>query len=152
VLAHDVAIFGDNVEDGVDVVGELLFKSPDFFRVIGAPRPTLGASVNTAGKTDYAYVDLTWNTTLWRQIRGSEDDIYFGGFLGGAVHDGNLNGTGHGEKALGTRALYHLGAELGYQITAAISVEAYFAHLSNANASSRNAGLNNIGLRTGFKF
>ena len=152
VLAHDVGIFGDNIEGGADIVGEVLFTSPEFFRIIGSPRPTLGASVNTAGKTDYAYFDFTWTATLWQPVLESKGGLYIGGFLGGAVHDGRLNSTVDGDKALGTRALYHLGAELGYQVTPVISVEAYFAHLSNAGAASHNGGLNNIGLRTGLNF
>jgi lipid A 3-O-deacylase len=152
VLAHDVGVFGSNVEKGAEVNGEVLFVSPDIFKVIGAPRPTLGASLNTAKKTSYAYFDMTWTPMLWENLLSSGGGIYAGGFLGGAVHDGNLNRTAHSKKALGTRALYHLGAEAGYQITPVYSVEAYFAHLSNAEASSRNGGLNDVGLRVGFKF
>jgi lipid A 3-O-deacylase len=59
VLAHDIGLLGDSVEGGADIVGEVLLKSPDFLRVIGAPRPTIGGSVNTNGKTDYIYFDMT---------------------------------------------------------------------------------------------
>ena len=76
VLAHDVGIFGDNIEDGVDIVGEVLFKSPDIFSIIGSPRPTLGVSVNTAGRTDYAYFDLTWTAALWRPIPARRTTSY----------------------------------------------------------------------------
>jgi lipid A 3-O-deacylase len=152
VLAHDVGVFGDSVERGAQINGEVLFTSPDVLKVIGSPRPTLGAAWNTAGKTSYAYFDMTWTPMLWENLLQSGDGIYGGGFLGGAVHDGNLNVETHGKKALGTRALFHLGLEAGYQITPAYSVEGYFAHLSNADASSHNAGLNDIGIRAGFKF
>lgn len=152
VLAHDVAIFGDHIEKGVDINGELLFTSPDIFKIIGSPRPALGVTVNTANKTDFAYLDLAWTATLWRDSLRAQDAIYLGGSLGGAVHDGNLDRTGGGKKALGTRALYHLAAELGYQITPTNSLEVYFSHASNANAARRNGGMNELGLRTGFKF
>jgi lipid A 3-O-deacylase len=152
VLAHDVGFLGDPVEGGADVVGEVLFKSPAFLSAIGAPRPTLGVSANTEGKTDYAYADLTWTATIWHPAAESEDGLYLGGFLGGAVHDGRLEASSAGNKDLGTRALFHLGIEIGYQITPACSVEAYLSHLSNADISSRNPGLNNVGLRTGFSF
>src|SRR5262245_3929315 len=65
VLAHDVGFLGDSVEGGADIVGEVLFRSPDFLHVIGAPRPTIGASVNTDDKTDYIYFDMTWTATVW---------------------------------------------------------------------------------------
>jgi hypothetical protein len=72
---------------------------------------------------------------------------------GGAVHDGRLVGNDtNGNKNVGTRALFHLGVEAGYHITPVYSLEAYFSHLSNADASSHNPGLNNVGLRAGFKF
>lgn len=45
-----------------------------------------------------------------------------------------------------------LAVEAGYRITPVYSVEAYFSHLSNADASSHNPGLNNVGMRAGFKF
>ena len=153
VLAHDIGFLGDRIEGGADIVGEVLFKSPDFLGVIGAPRPTLGGSVNTSGKTDYIYFDMTWTATVWEPALQQGAGIYVGGFLGGAVHDGRLVGNDtNGNKNLGTRALFHLGVEAGYHITPVYSVEAYFSHLSNAYTSSHNPGLNNVGLRAGFKF
>ena len=153
VLAHDVGILGDHVERGVDINGELDFKPPDFLKFLGSPHQDVGIAVNTAGDTSFLYVDiLHWQPTLWRQVFRSNDSIWVGAQLGGAVHDGNLNHEGDDKKALGTRALYHLGAELGYQINPVYSVSIYFVHLSNADASSHNPGINDIGVRTGFKF
>jgi lipid A 3-O-deacylase len=95
---------------------------------------------------------MTWTATVWRPSWREGDGVYIGGFLGGAVPDGNLRVQEDDNKALGTRALYHLGAEVGYQIDRTYSVESYFSHLSNAGASSHNPGLNNIGVRVGFHF
>jgi lipid A 3-O-deacylase len=153
VLAHDIGFLGGGVEGGADIVGEVLFKSPEFLHVIGAPRPTIGGSVNTDGKTDYLYFDMTWTATVWRPTLRDGEGLYVDGFLGGAVHDGRLVGDDtNGNKNLGTRALFHLGVEAGYHITPVYNLEAYFSHLSNADASSHNPGLNNVGLRAGFKF
>ena len=152
VLGHDIGFCGSGVEGGADIVGEVLFKSPDFLGVIGAPRPTIGGSVNTNGKTDYIYFDMTWTATVWKPTPQQSDRIYVGAFVGGAVHDGRLNERDDGNKDLGTRALFHLGVEAGYQITPVYSMEIYFSHLSNADASSHNPGLNNVGVRAGFKF
>jgi lipid A 3-O-deacylase len=152
VLAHDVGVLGDSVESGADIVGEMLFTSPRFLDAIGAPRPALGVSGNTAGKTDYLYLDLAWTATVWHQAPQSEEGIYVGGALGGAVHDGQLNQFVDHDKALGTRGLFHLAVEAGYRIDPAYSVELYFDHLSNADISTHNPGLNNVGLRVGFKF
>ena len=152
VFDHDVGIFGSKIENGVQINGEVLFASPGIFKIIGSPRPTLGIAGNTAGKTSYAYADLTWTAMLWRNLFQPRDGAYAGGFLGGAIHDGNLSQTSNGKKALGTRGLYHVGIESGYQMTSTYSVEAYFAHLSNAGAGAHNAGINDIGIRAGFKF
>jgi lipid A 3-O-deacylase len=153
VLAHDVGFLGNSVEGGADIVGEVLLRSPNFLNIIGAPRPTIGGSVNTNGKTDYVYFDMTWTATVWQLILQQGDGMYVGGFLGGAVHDGKLVGNDtNGDKNLGTRALFHLGIEAGYHITPNYSIELYMSHLSNAFTSSHNPGLNNVGVRVGFKF
>ncbi len=152
VLAHDVGVLGDSIESGADIVGEILFKSPDLLSVIGSPRPAVGVSVNTAGDTSYAYADLSWTAQLWHPAAEPEEGPYVIGAAGGAVHDGRLDTAADGEKALGTRALFHLAVGLGYRVTPIVSVEAYFDHLSNADISSHNAGLNNVGLRIGYEF
>jgi lipid A 3-O-deacylase len=153
ILAHDVGIFGDNVESGFDVDGELIFKPPRFLKIIGSPRQDVGISINTDNKTSFLYLDiLNWRPTLSRNLLRPDDAIYVTGFLGGAVHDGNLNHDTSDKKALGSRVLYHLGAGIGYQINPVNSIEAYFVHLSNAGASSHNGGINDIGIRVGFKF
>ncbi len=151
-LAHDVGFLGDSLESGADIVGAVLFKSPEFLSAIGSPRPVLGLSLNTAGDTSYAYADLSWTARLWRSAAEPAEGPYVMGSLGGAVHDGRLDTPGDGEKALGTRALFHLAVALGYQLTRITSVEAYLSHLSNADLSSHNPGLNNAGLRMGFNF
>ena len=153
ILAHDVGIAGHGVEGGADFVGELLFRGPDFYRYIGSPRLAFGGSVNSSGHTDYLYFDLfAWQVTVWQPHLRPDDGLFVGLFLGGAVHDGELNRQVDGNKALGTRGLYHLGLLAGYQINPVNSIEIYYDHLSNAGASSHNAGLNNLGVRTGFKF
>jgi lipid A 3-O-deacylase len=152
VLAHDVGFLGDSIEGGADLMGEVLFKSPDLLRIIGSPRPAVGVSVNTAGDTSYIYGDLSWTARLWHPSGDLETGPYVLGAVGGAVHDGRLDTATDDEKALGSRVLFHLAVGLGYQLTRVTSVEAYFDHLSNADLASHNAGLNNVGVRVGFKF
>jgi hypothetical protein len=52
-LAHDIRFLGTHVGPGADINAEVLFPSPVFFRVNGAPRPHLGLAVNTARATNY---------------------------------------------------------------------------------------------------
>ena len=70
VLAHDVGLFDKPVELGPDINFEMLFTPPDFFRVIGSPRPHLGGSLNTAGNTNSGYFGLTWGITLIQNLFG----------------------------------------------------------------------------------
>lgn len=145
LMEHDISLGGHHVERGPDVNGEVLFPSPSFLDAIGGPRPDLGASVNTAARTSYAYTGLIWTVRPWRWL--------FAGFgLGGAVHDGQLDGVVPGHKRLGSRALFHESVELGYQITSALSLSLLVDHISNANLARHNQGLTNFGLRTGFRF
>ena len=143
--AHDIALGGDHREPGADVNGELLFTSPALLRTIGRPRPHLGVAVNTAGATSYAYFGLTWTAPIFERA-------FISGALGGAVHDGELTGDSPNRKQLGSRILFHEYVEAGFRVTPVLSLSVFLDHMSNANLASHNAGMTNIGLRTGFKF
>jgi len=69
VLAHDIHFLSDHVEPGADINVEVLFSSPALLRVLGAPRPHLGLSLNTAGATNYAHGGLTWRGRPWGRLR-----------------------------------------------------------------------------------
>jgi lipid A 3-O-deacylase len=152
VLAHDITLGGRHLEGGADINGELLFVSPAFLKIIGAPRPHIGGWVNTSGNTDAAYFGLTWDWTLLNRIFGSSDGLIILGSLGGAVHDGYENSAPAGRKKLGSPVLFRESVELAYQFTAVYSISAFVDHISNANLGSHNAGITNAGARLGFKF
>jgi lipid A 3-O-deacylase len=151
-LAHDVTFGGRHLESGVDVNFEMLFTPPDLLRVIGSPRPHLGASINTSGNTSDGYFGLTWGITLIQGLFGAGDGIYANGSLGGAIHDGHVDTAPPGRKRLGSRILFRESVELGYQINPAISVSAILDHISNANLGDHNAGITSAGARLGVKF
>lgn len=152
VLAHDITLGGKHVESGVDIDGEILFTSPAFLDVIGAPRPHLGAWVNSDGNTDAAYFGLTWGLPLIRHIVGAQDGLMLLGSLGGAVHDGYTDELHAGRKRLGSTILFRESVELAYQITTVYSISLMVDHMSNANLAPHNAGITNAGVRVGFKF
>ena len=145
VLEHDVPIGGRHVEPGEDINGELLFRSPGLFDLIGAPRPHLGGSVNSSGATSYGYAGLTWTATFWSSVFASLG-------LGGAVHNGQLDEPAAHRKELGSRALFHEELDLGVRFASRYSLSLFIDHLSDADLTRHNAGLTNIGLRTGYKF
>src|SRR5260370_11474767 len=68
VLAHDIGLFDEHVESGSDINFEMLFTPPEFFRVIGSPRPHLGGSLHTTGNTKARYFGLTLGVTLIQNL------------------------------------------------------------------------------------
>lgn len=156
VLAHDVGFLTHHVESGADVDVEMLFTSPDVLGLIGAPRPHIGADINTAGNTSDGYFGLTWGYTLFQNLLRPGDGIFANGSLGGAIQDGFVGAKATepppGRKFLGSAALFRESAELGYQITPTVSVSALLDHISNADLAPRNAGITSAGARLGFKF
>ena len=146
VLAHDVGDLwsGFNEEDGVDINFEASF-TPSLDLGFATLRPAVGASINTEGDTSKLYADLRL-----------EHDFTFGLFLaagvGAAIHDGKLEDRHRGRKALGSRVLFHIPAELGYRIDGHHSLPVYFDHVSNAFLADENEGMDTLGLRYGYRF
>ena len=143
LLAHDVHLWAARgVEDGVTFNGEVAF-SPSIDLLGGKIRPAAGASITTQDGTSYVYADARWEWAgpVW----------FFGLGLGGAVHDGSHYGSAN-EKALGSRVLFHIPAEIGWQFTEKNRVSLYFEHVSNGFTSDRNEGLDNIGVRLSHRF
>ncbi|HTH17074.1 MAG TPA: acyloxyacyl hydrolase [Magnetospirillum sp.] len=146
VFDHDIGFLGNNKEKGVDINGEVLFDSPDFLGVVWSPRPTLGASINTSGYTDQFYGALTWQ---FEPVQ----DLFLEFSLGGSVHTGSLEYVeGSSHKDLGTRALFRESIAVGYRIDQHNSISVAFDHESNAGIGPHNPGLNNVGLRWGYRF
>lgn len=152
VMAHDITLGGRHLETGSDINLELLFSSPSFLSIIGAPRPHLGGWVNTDGNTDAGYFGLTWDWSPFKHIVGKTDALTLLGSLGGAVHDGYEDSAPPNRKKLGSPVLFRESVEIAYQITPIYSISAMVDHISNANLGSHNAGITNAGVRMGFKF
>jgi lipid A 3-O-deacylase len=152
VLRHDAGVFGTHEEGGVDFNGELRFVSPDFLKVILAPRPHLGITVNSDGNTDQAYAGLTWSFILFRGLASAEDNLFLDVSFGGAVHDGHIRTNDVDRKELGSRFEFRESLEIGWRFTAAQSLSIMLDHISNANLGVKNEGLDNLGLRYGIKF
>ena len=152
VLAHDSHFLGNHVEPGADINVEVLFPSPVLLRVLGAPRPHLGLSLNTTDATDYAYVGLTWSGRPWHPLLALPEGLFVAGSLGGGVHDGHRNTVLPERKSLGSRLLFRESVEAGYQLTRQVSLSVMLDHLSNAGLAPHNPGLTNVGARIGITF
>lgn len=152
VLAHDIRFLGNHVEPGADLNVEVLFPSPALLRVLWAPRPHLGLSLNTAGATDYGYVGLTWSGRPWRPLLALPEGRCIAGSLGGGIHDGHRNAGPPDRKILGSRLLFRESVEAEYQLTRRVRLSIMLDHVSNAGLVTHNQGLTNLGARVGVTF
>jgi len=147
-------------ESSFAVNGELLFVSPvparltvgldPLYRWVFEPRLHVGFTANTEGKTGKGYFGLTWTVMLARDVFRPGDGIRFDYLFGGSINDGLHNRSLSDRKDLGGNLLFHVGAELGYQINSTWSLSLFVDHDSNAGTAKRNQGLNSLGLRLGY--
>jgi lipid A 3-O-deacylase len=146
VYAHDISFWSFNRESGVDVNGEVLFTSPSFLEAVWAPRPHLGATVNTSGNTSIAYGGLTWEWLI------PDSDVFLDLNLGGAAHNGKLNTPDNDRKSFGSSFLFRVGGAIGYNVTEKYNISIQYEHVSNAYLADPNEGMDNVGLRLGYRF
>lgn len=147
ILYHDAPNLwsGFRLErEAADINLEVLFR-PSFPLLIGSIRPVVGGSVSTLGDTSHAYAGLRWQVEM-------PMGLFFGLGLGAAVHDGHTLPDKIDRKALGSRALFHIPAEIGWRFDGHNSISVYFEHTSNAWLAKYNEGMDRIGLRYGYRF
>jgi lipid A 3-O-deacylase len=161
VMAHNVCVIdckNADKESGVNIAGELRFKSPDFLGWAGSPHPYLMASVNTEGNTSYAGGGLSWDFEFapgWSLEPG----------LGYVVHDGENNNpfaNGTPEAAaffeehvlLGSTDLFRTSLAVTWELSPRFAVQAIYEHLSHGQilGEGRNQGMDEIGVRAVWNF
>jgi len=147
VLAHDVGGLwsGTRKEDGMDINAEIVFDRPGLSVLAGTLRPNLGLSINSCGDTTKFYGGILWEIN-------TQSGIFLATGLGAAVHNGKLQTDDTDKKSLGSRILFRIPIELGYQVTARHSLSLMFDHVSNAGLARSNEGLDTIGIRYGYLF
>ena len=117
------------------------------------PRPTIGGSYNTGGRTSYAYLGATWTIEVFPETLGRK--IFIDGFFGGAAHNGYTGPkvtTPYGFNTLGCSPLFREAAAIGYRLTEHWSIMATVEHMSNAGLCANNRGLTNYGGKIGYTF
>jgi lipid A 3-O-deacylase len=162
-LASDTGVGGPKIEHGLDINGEVLFTAPQWFvspsdpewkRILLAPRPNIGFTANTAGGTAFGYIGLVWTANFAKDILNDHDGAYLSVGLGGALNNSDLSGddAADNNKDMGSHFTFHLYTELGYDITEHINLSVFYEHYSNAGLAPYNPGMNNLGMRLGYKF
>jgi len=144
-LIHDQGPASHNKEGGYDGNLEVLFTSPDFLDIVWAPRPHFGGSVNSQGDTSQVYLGLTWEFEFF-------DSAFFDFSFGGAYHNGETTTDARDKKELGCSVLFRESIDIGYRFADHHGVSLFLDHISNAKLCSENEGLENFGLRYGYKF
>ncbi|WP_319412830.1 acyloxyacyl hydrolase [uncultured Cohaesibacter sp.] len=148
VMSHDVT----RREDGtVDLQAEVLFNAfgtlsddASVWQRFLTPRPHIGASMNTDGKTSYGYAGFSWLFPVY-------GPVFIEGSFGGMIHDGKLNNVDPNREPLGTRALFRETGSIGVDLER-VRVMLTVEHSSNAGLGNWNHGLTNVGARVGYKF
>ncbi|MGQ7791686.1 acyloxyacyl hydrolase [Faunimonas sp. B44] len=138
-------------EDGVFVSGEILFSRfvPELenpiLNVLLRPRPHVGATVSTAGKTSQLYAGLTWDIPLGR--------FFITGSFGGTVHNGETDPQPvQTEPWTGCSVMFRESIGLGFNVTDRWSIIGAVDHSSNSGLCTPNDGLTHAGVWVGYKF
>lgn len=157
ILYHDVLHPGADVEEGVDIEAEVLFREWEGLKFLGRPKINLVAAGNTAGDTDWAAVGLVWDKDFGGRWFG---ELQFGY----GVHDGELDiPPGANPRAfkddhllLGSRDLFRWAAVLAYRVNDDWTVGVEWVHMSNgeilADEGDYNQGIDAAGIRIGRRF
>ncbi len=146
-LIHDVGVFGRSEEDtSANINGEILFNLKGrIWQLIWAPRPHIGLTINPSGDTSQAYTGLTWDFNTLGNGFGRWS-------MGAAVHDGEKQTNTLGKKELGSRVLFRFALEFGLRLTEHHSVSVILDHISNGDLKDENEGIDNFGVRYGYRF
>jgi len=146
-LYHDVPGLwsGFQVErQAVDINAEIDFH-PLWSSESSSILPAIGGTYNPDGQTSHGYADVRWKITpspIWY--------LTFG--IGAAFNNGQTDLVDYSRKALGSHILFHPSVELGLNLDAHNNVSVYFEHMSNGNLATYNEGMDDIGVRYGYRF
>ena len=126
---------------------DVLFKSPDIFKWIGSPRPSIGGIVNLQGYESLVHAGIDYHIPIGSSPFYAE----VGGGVG--IHTGYLDNAPAGYHNLGCPVLLHWKAGLGVNLTDHVTATLDWQHMSNIVFRCHpNDGLNDIGLVIGWKF
>lgn len=147
-----------NKEDGPNLNGEIVFKSPDFLDVLFEPRPFIVASVNLSGDTSFGGFGLLWN---WDFAEGWSLEPG----LGYVIHDGELEPPfpqGDVRNLPFDETTVYFGSEDLFRTSLALNrdfgerwgAQILYEHLSHGQilGNGRNQGLDTIGVRVFWRF
>lgn len=148
--AFSLWAIGTNRERAWAILAEVGFDP--VARVLGGDiAPMVGGTLAPGRELDTAYAGLTWT------LEGDAAFLRLG--IGGLIHSGNLENRAAAarRRQLGSRVLFHVPVEVGLRLgpdggAAPSWVGLYFSHMSNADLADPNPGMDNLGVRLGWRF
>ena len=78
--------------------------------------------------------------------------LFFNIGVNAAVHNGDIDQGNKGRKQLGSRFLFRIPIEIGWEFFRHHRIMMTFDHISNASLADPNQGLDTIGARYGYRF
>jgi hypothetical protein len=147
VAAHDVDGLwsGERKESGVDYSAEVTLGYALGEFASGVFRPNLGFDWHNRGDTSKAYGGVVWHWTNDRRLS-------FELGLGAALHTGERETSDPNRKQLGSKLLFRIPIELGWQFAERQRVSLFFEHVSNAWLADENEGMDILGVRWAYRF
>ncbi|GGC98520.1 acyloxyacyl hydrolase [Aquisalinus flavus] len=158
---HDFEVnMDDRRESGVNFQPQYVWNSPDFLRILASPRPYVIASINSDQETNFVGGGVLWKKNFW-------DTAYFWEIDTGIVYqDGRTDlpppdqpverqRVLDTEITFGSETQFHFVSGLGMAVTEEWDVQLFFEHLSHGQIfgdSDKNEGVENIGIKFGYKF
>jgi hypothetical protein len=147
IEVHDVDGLwsGQRKEHGMDYSAEIVLNRTLGQLWSGVFRPNLGFDWNSRGDTSKAYAGLLWHWT-------NDHRLSFEIGLGAAIHDGERRTLDPDKKQLGSRFLFRIPIELGWECAERQRVSLFFEHVSNAWLAHENEGMDIVGARWAYRF
>lgn len=150
VLQHDTKVVQNRIEPGTDLNLEWIgpvYSLPDMFQLYPGfgIRPVFGYTGNFGGaRTEEVYAAMGFDLL-------PSDTYEFRVSLGLAAHNGQLDRDDPDRLALGQRVLFYASFEVGFWWHHN-GLFAFFQHSSNGPMGGPNDGINNLGVRYGYRF
>lgn len=161
VTAHNTPLFGERQaedERGANVSAQVNFAAIEALSFLGAPRPYLNVSLNLDGNTNFGGGGLAWRIPV-----GSGWAVEPA--LGYVIHDGakenpyasaDPRAPAYSRETVlfGSQDLWQSSVAISRRVGESWSAEFYYEHLSHGQilGTGRNQGLDNFGLRLGYRF
>ena len=153
LLAHDRGWFGVNREGfGPDYNFELMFNSSGFLSRIGSPKPVIGLTQTSTGGSSLYYGGLTWDFKLSKKwfFNATTGIAYTNGLT--KLPKGQVP-TGDKKIQFGSEILHRGALEIGWNFYGKDTISLMFSHASHRSIlSDKNHGMDNFGIRYGYRF